>query len=47
MQNNKCKGERNKSILYIFKPAFFCQVDIITRKFLQVPFTFKFMLCSV
>ena len=38
------KGERNKSILFVLN--LFCQVEIITSKFLQISFTFKFILCS-
>ena len=38
------KGERNKSILFVL--SLFCQVEIITSKFLQISFTFKFILCS-
>ena len=37
--------QRNKSVLFILN--LFCRVEIITSKFLQVSFTFKFMVCSV
>ena len=37
--------KETKSILFVLN--LFCLIEIITSKFLQVSFTFKFMLCSV
>ena len=45
------KGKEQKYTFHLkgkeAKNLFFCRVELITSKFSQVSFTFKFMLCSV